>query len=66
MEGFFDCTKISQAGYPFVVAPMGRYFSAQQERLLVAHSDQVLLMFEAAMPGRRIFGGLAAGSGYGL
>ena len=46
VEGFFDAMKVSQAGYHFVVALMGCSMSEEQERLLVAHADQVLLMLD--------------------
>ena len=53
VEGFFDCIKVHQAGYPFVVALMGCSMSEQQERLLVAHADMVLLMLDGDEAGRQ-------------
>jgi DNA primase len=53
VEGFFDCMKVSQAGYPFVVALMGCSMSEEQERLLVAHADMVLLMLDGDDAGRQ-------------
>ena len=45
--------KVSQAGYPFVVALMGCTMSEEQERLLVAHADMVLLMLDGDEAGRK-------------
>ena len=53
VEGFFDAMKVSQAGYPFVVALMGCTMSEEQERLLVAHADMVLLMLDGDAAGRQ-------------
>jgi DNA primase len=53
VEGFFDCMKVSQAGYPFVVALMGCSMSEEQERLLVAHAEMVLLMLDGDEAGLR-------------
>ena len=53
VEGFFDCMKVHQAGYPFVVALMGCSMSEEQERLLVAHADMVLLMLDGDEAGRQ-------------
>ena len=46
VEGFFDCFKVHQAGFPNVVALMGSTLSDQQEQLLVAHTDRLALMFD--------------------
>jgi DNA primase len=53
VEGFFDCMKVHQAGYPFVVALMGCSMSEEQERLLVAHAEMVLLMLDGDEAGRQ-------------
>jgi DNA primase len=53
VEGFFDCMKVHQAGYPFVVALMGCSMSEEQERLLVAHAEMVLLMLDGDEAGQR-------------
>lgn len=53
VEGFFDAMKVHQAGYPFVVALMGCTMSAEQERLIVAHAEMVLLMLDGDDAGRR-------------
>src|ERR1035437_339038 len=52
VEGVFDCMNIYQAGYPFVVALMGCSMSEEQERLLVAQADMVLLMLDGDEAGR--------------
>ncbi len=46
VEGFFDCFKVYQAGFPNVVALMGSSLSEHQEQLLVQHSDRLDLMFD--------------------
>ena len=57
VEGFFDCMKVHQAGFPFVVALMGCSMSEEQERLLVAHAEMVLLMLDGDEAGRQGNGG---------
>jgi DNA primase len=52
VEGFFDCMKVSQAGYP-CVALMGSSLSKAQERLLVEHNfGEVVLMLDGDEAGR--------------
>ena len=51
VEGFFDCMKVSQAGYP-CVALMGCSMSKAQEKLLADHFGQVVLMLDADEAGR--------------
>jgi DNA primase len=46
VEGFVDCFKVHQAGFPNVVALMGSTLSDAQERLLVEHFDRLALMFD--------------------
>jgi DNA primase len=53
VEGFFDAMKVHQAGYPFVVALMGCSMSEEQERLLLAHAEMVLLMLDGDEAGQR-------------
>ena len=53
VEGFFDCMKVHQAGYPFVVALMGCSMSEDQERLLGGAADMVLLMLDGDEAGRQ-------------
>jgi len=52
VEGYFDCVRVHQAGFPFVVALMGSSLSASQERVLVERFEQVLLMLDGDAAGR--------------
>jgi DNA primase len=52
VEGFFDAISVSQAGYPFVVALMGCSLSDEQERLLISHTDQVVILLDGDEAGR--------------
>jgi DNA primase len=53
VEGFFDCFRVHQAGFPNVVALMGSTLSEAQERLLIAHADRLALMFDGDDAGTR-------------
>jgi DNA primase len=53
VEGFFDCMKVSQAGYPFVVALMGCSLSEEQKELLVKNAGMVLLMLDGDEAGQK-------------
>lgn len=53
VEGYFDAMRVHQAGYPFVVALMGCSMSEDQERLLVTHADQVVIMLDGDDAGRQ-------------
>jgi DNA primase len=53
VEGFFDCFRVHQAGFANVVALMGSTLSEAQERLLVAHSDRLALMFDGDEAGTK-------------
>jgi DNA primase len=53
VEGFFDCMKVHQAGFGFVVALMGCSMSEEQESLLVAHAEMVLVMLDGDEAGRQ-------------
>ena len=46
VEGFFDCFKVHQAGFPNVVALMGSTLSEPQQELILAHSDRIALMLD--------------------
>jgi DNA primase len=46
VEGFFDCFKVHQSGFPNVVALMGSSLSEAQEHLLLALTDRLALMFD--------------------
>lgn len=52
VEGFFDCMKVTQAGFP-CVALMGSTMSKAQEELLAEHFGCVVLMFDGDDAGRR-------------
>lgn len=52
VEGYFDCVRVYQAGFPFVVALMGTAVSANQERVLTERFDRVILMLDGDMAGR--------------
>jgi DNA primase len=51
VEGFFDCMKVHQAGFPNVVALMGSSLSDAQENLLQQFED-VILFFDGDPAGR--------------
>lgn len=53
VEGFFDCLKVHQAGFPCVVALMGCSLSGRQETLLGQHFRQVTLMLDGDDAGRK-------------
>jgi DNA primase len=46
VEGFFDCFKVHQAGFPNVVALMGSTLTETQEHLLQAHCDRIALLLD--------------------
>jgi len=46
VEGFFDCFKVHQAGFPNVVALMGSVLSEPQEELFLVHCDRLALMLD--------------------
>jgi DNA primase len=52
VEGFFDCMKVHQAGFPCVVALMGATLSETQQRLLLEHFQNVVIMLDGDQPGR--------------
>ena len=52
VEGYFDCMRVHQAGFPFVVALMGSSLSASQERLLLDRFRRVVLMLDGDAAGR--------------
>jgi DNA primase len=52
VEGFIDCLKVDEAGFP-AVALMGSSLSEAQERLVVANFTQVVLMLDGDEPGTR-------------
>ena len=52
VEGFFDCMKVHQAGYPHVVALMGCSLSNQQADLLARHFAEALLLLDGDEAGQ--------------
>jgi DNA primase len=52
VEGFFDCMRVHQAGFPSVVALMGAVLSQDQEVLLVNRFRRVSLMLDGDDAGR--------------
>jgi DNA primase len=53
VEGFFDCFKVHQAGFPNVVALMGSTLSEAQQELILAHSDRIALMLDGDDAGEK-------------
>ena len=53
VEGFFDCMKVHQAGFPAVVALMGCCLSEQQRALLLNRGGRIILMLDADPAGWR-------------
>jgi DNA primase len=51
VEGFFDCMKVAQAGFP-AVALMGSSLAEQQEHLLLRQFKKVTLMLDGDTAGR--------------
>jgi DNA primase len=51
-EGYFDCLRVHQAGFPYVVALMGWAFSASQERLLTERFERAILVLDGDAAGR--------------
>jgi len=60
VEGFFDCLRVHQAGYPNVVALMGISLSEVQEQLLRQRFPRLALMLDGDEAGRRASQQLAA------
>lgn len=52
VEGFFDCMRVHQAGFPSVVALMGVVLSAHQIELLVRRFRRIILMLDGDEAGR--------------
>jgi hypothetical protein len=56
VEGFFDCMKVHQAGFPNVVALMGCSLSETQENTLAEVFHKVVLMLDGDTAGRTATG----------
>lgn len=52
VEGFFDCLRVHQAGFPCVVALMGARLSAAQKSLLGDRFTHVVLLLDGDQTGR--------------
>ncbi len=52
VEGYFDCMRDHQAGFPWVVAPMGSCLSPAQESSLRPHFERIVLMLDGDKAGR--------------
>ena len=52
VEGFFDCMRVYQAGFPCVVALMGARLSPAQKNLLAARFCEVVLLLDGDRTGR--------------
>jgi len=64
VEGFFDCMRVHQAGFPGVVALMGASLSRAQRQLLLDHFPAVVLMLDGDETGRRASRRIAAQLGW--
>jgi DNA primase len=60
VEGFFDCVKVHQAGFPNVVAMMGCSLSGQQADLLIRHFAEAALLLDGDEVGERATAKIAA------
>ncbi|HEV2174869.1 MAG TPA: toprim domain-containing protein, partial [Nitrospira sp.] len=58
VEGFFDCIKITQAGFP-CVALMGSTMSKAQEKLIGEYFGHVIVMLDGDNAGREAAVGIA-------
>ena len=55
VEGFFDCFRIWQSGFPNVVSLMGSFLSPKQKELLIAavgSQGKITLLFDQDEAGR--------------
>jgi len=52
VEGFFDCMRIHQSGFPGVVALMGTSLSAAQQKLLLGRFRHIVLLLDGDRAGR--------------
>lgn len=60
VEGYFDCMRVHQAGFPGVVALMGDSLSARQESALLNQFNRVILLLDGDSAGRRASRAIAA------
>jgi DNA primase len=52
VEGFFDCMKVHQSGFPGVIALMGANLSMSRENLLLQRFEQIVLLLDGDPAGR--------------
>jgi DNA primase len=52
VEGYFDCMRVQQAGFPWVVALMGSCLSPTQESSLLLHFERIVLMLDGDAAGQ--------------
>jgi DNA primase len=60
VEGYFDCLKVHQAGFPMVVALMGTVLFPATEVLLLERFRRVMLMLDGDESGRQATNRIAA------
>ena len=60
VEGYFDCVRVHQAGFPWVAALMGSSLSEMQQSILLRHFEQVVLMLDGDAAGRAASQAIAA------
>jgi DNA primase len=60
VEGYFDCMRVHQAGFPCAVALMGSSLSAAQESGLRCHFESIVLMLDGDAAGRAASEAIAA------
>lgn len=60
VEGYFDCLKVHQAGFPFVVALMGTALFPVTKALLLERFRRVILMLDGDDAGRQATSRIAA------
>jgi DNA primase len=59
VEGFFDCMRVHQAGYPCVVALMGAALYPAQKELLAGRFSEAVLLLDGDETGRAATAGIA-------
>jgi DNA primase len=60
VEGYFDCMRVHQAGFPWVVALMGSSLSAAQDSALLHQFDRIVLMLDGDAAGHAASAAIAA------
>lgn len=60
VEGFFDCMRVHQAGFPNVAALMGAQLSPTQKDLLISRFPQIALMLDGDETGRAAMARIAS------